>query len=199
MVTPYFDATRQRWRVRWGRRGARMQRFFPSLIEAETFARALPETPRGPYRTSARTTDAEWIARSVQIDDSGCWRWQLARMPREGYGLGTRRGRRVLAHRISYETFVGPIPEGMQLDHLCRVRHCVNPEHLEPVTPRENIMRSPITQAALNAAKRECPQGHPYDEVNTYRYRGARICRACSRARRAAWRASRVERQAVAS
>jgi HNH endonuclease len=66
-------------------------------------------------------------------DDRGCWRWTGARHP-EGYGIFRENGRRFLAHRWSYEHHVGPIPDDLQLDHLCRVRACVNPDHLEPVT-----------------------------------------------------------------
>ena len=125
------------------------------------------------------------IKRLTVIDAQGCWRWQGRTMPHEGYGvLSTREDGKThthLAHRVAYETFVGPISDGLQLDHLCRVRDCVNPAHLEPVTPRENVMRSPIAQAALNAAKTHCPQGHPYDEANTYRTPRGRVCRACAR------------------
>lgn len=74
-------------------------------------------------------------------DRSGeCWLW-LGRKNPKGYGQMTISKHQRSAHRVSYETFVGPIPEGMQIDHLCRVRHCVNPEHLEPVTQRVNLQR----------------------------------------------------------
>jgi hypothetical protein len=85
-------------------------------------------------------------------------------------------------HRVAYELLVGPIPEGLELDHLCRNTRCVNPEHLEPVTGRENLMRAVSSWAAKNAAKTHCPQGHPYDEENTKVKRdGGRACRACGR------------------
>lgn len=93
----------------------------------------------------------------------------------KGYGQMKRDGRDCRAHRVAYEWLVGPIPDGLQLDHLCMVRACVNPAHLEPVTNEENQRRAA-------AYKTECPQGHPYDEVNTYvRPDGARRCRACRR------------------
>lgn len=81
----------------------------------------------------------------VEIDPvAGCWLWTAAKN-NGGYGMFTfTTGWRRSAHRVSYETFVGPIPDGLQLDHLCRVRHCVNPDHLEPVTAAENTRRSPI-------------------------------------------------------
>lgn len=120
----------------------------------------------------------------VHIDEqTGCWLWQAA-TSRDGYGFFTIRTRlQGVAHRWAYETFVGPIPPGLHLDHLCRVRNCVNPEHLEPVTSRENSLRGDTFQAR-NVAKTHCPKGHGYTEENTYRdKRGARFCRECRRIR----------------
>ena len=73
-------------------------------------------------------------------DNGGCWLWGLALTPK-GYGRIKIRNRNVRAHRVSYEAFCGPIPSGMVIDHSCRVRHCVNPAHLEPVTDAENLRR----------------------------------------------------------
>lgn len=91
------------------------------------------------------------------------------------------------AHCFAYEITVGPIPDGLEIDHLCRVRSCVNPSHLEAVTRRTNLLRgkSPI---ALNAQKTHCVRGHSFDESNTYirqdgRRAGGRCCRACIRER----------------
>jgi len=81
-----------------------------------------------------------------EVDDSGCWLWQKSRN-RDGYGWASMNGKTYQAHRLIYRLAVGAVPQGMILDHLCRVRHCVNPDHLEPVTPAENLRRSPITQA----------------------------------------------------
>lgn len=117
------------------------------------------------------------LAAVAEVTDSGCW--LVRRRTLAGYGQVVRSGRPRLAHRMSYELFVGPIPEGLDLDHLCRNRPCCNPEHLEPVTRRENLMRSPIAPAAINAAKTHCPRGHLYDEQNTYLSQGKRSCRAC--------------------
>jgi len=80
-------------------------------------------------------------------------------------------------------SMVGEIPEGLQIDHLCRVPACVRPDHLEVVTPRINVWRG-RSDAAKNALKTECPQGHPYDEKNTRRdWEGKRSCRECARLR----------------
>ncbi len=135
------------------------------------------------YRS--RTPLTERIRTNVSVDDDGCWIWQLRCMRKGGYGLITVAGGPKLAHRVSYEVFVGPIPSGLQIDHLCRVRLCVNPDHLEPVTARENIMRSPFAPAAINARKTHCPQGHEYTPENTYRqHHGGRLCRTCQLNRR---------------
>ncbi|MFI1942236.1 HNH endonuclease signature motif containing protein [Streptomyces purpureus] len=115
-------------------------------------------------------------------DRSGaCWLWTKA-LDRHGYAEIKIDRRHYLAHRVSYELFVGPIPPGLVIDHLCRVRSCLNPAHLEPVTNRENVLRGEGL-AAQNAAKAHCPQGHPYDEANTIlRPSGSRRCRACHNA-----------------
>lgn len=122
-----------------------------------------------------------------------CWLW-TASLNNRGYGLVTTPGRRLrLAHRAAYEEFVGPIPEGKHLDHLCRVRRCINPTHLEPVTPLENTRRSPIA----HGSESECPRGHRYDEANTYRGSGRRYCRRCTSAYRALYKTLTEEDRAA--
>lgn len=112
----------------------------------------------------------------------GCWEWTAART-REGYGRFGLHGRRRQAHRVVYQWLVGPVPDGMVLDHLCRNRACVRPDHLEPVTDKVNVLRGE-GPAPRNASKTHCLAGHPYDEENTYRRPdGCRDCRACKRLR----------------
>ena len=115
----------------------------------------------------------------VEPQEDGCWLWG-GQINDHGYGL-FRAGRVYRAHRWSYEHLVGPIPEGLVLDHLCRVRNCVNPDHLEPVTHRENVLRG-VGPTAANAAKTECRKGHALVGDNVrQRPTGCRECRTCAR------------------
>lgn len=117
----------------------------------------------------------------------GCWRW-TGPTTHDGYGQISVNGRTMVAHQFAYITFVGPVPEGKQLDHSCRHRWCVNPHHLEPVTSAVNTMRGE-SFSAQNARKTHCPQGHPYDVANTYRFGPGmryRACRTCRGQRHAA-------------
>ncbi len=111
--------------------------------------------------------------------NSECWLWVGYVRP-DGYGeMGGGPGEVLRAHRFSYEHFVGPIPAGLTIDHLCRVRSCVNPKHLEPVTQRENNRRG-FSIYATNARKTHCKNGHPFDEANTRWHRSNGItCRRC--------------------
>lgn len=117
----------------------------------------------------------------VPEPNSGCWLW-LGKVAKDtGYGKASFRGREILAHRLFYGTLVGPIPRGLTLDHLCRVRSCVNPAHTEPVTRAVNVMRGDGI-AARNARKITCHAGHPFTKRNTYiTADGYRQCRECRR------------------
>jgi len=129
-------------------------------------------------------------ARVVKAAD-GCWVWTGA-LNKAGYGaIGS--GTKVLrTHRVMYEHLVGPIPDGLQLDHLCRNRACCNPEHLEPVTNHENWMRGehPVVKAIRD---RVCKRGHELTDDNVYvRKSGGILCRTCVLANNAAYRKRRA-------
>ena len=103
-----------------------------------------------------------------------CWLW-TGGTAGKGYGniqVGGRKGRKQYVHRVSYEMFVGPIPTGYHIDHLCRNRRCIRPDHLAAIPGSENSSQG-------NGSKTHCPAGHAYNEVNTRIYRGKRYCRAC--------------------
>jgi hypothetical protein len=123
-------------------------------------------------------------AKVEKTDD--CWNWTGAKSgsPTKGYyGMFGLSPTVKLAHRVSYETTIGPVPVGLQLDHLCRNTLCVNPAHLEPVTAAENVRRAA-------AFVTRCPHGHAYDEQNTWiDGRGRRNCKKCRAFRKRRWRA----------
>lgn len=125
----------------------------------------------------------------------GCWNWTAAIDPVSGYGRISVEGSTGYAHRVAFEILVGPIPDGLTIDHLCRNRRCVNPVHLEPVTQRENTLRG-TGLSARRAAQTHCQNGHSFDEANTYWFDGHRTCRVCKREYMSdyhpAWRARRA-------
>lgn len=120
-------------------------------------------------------------AKVVQ-NDEGCWEWQ-GYIAQNGYGRFQWEGRESYPHRFAHERFVGQIPEGFDIDHLCRNRRCVNPTHLEAVPRIVNAQRGEhpnVVQGRLG----HCRRGHPYNEKNTYIYRNMRQCRRCKQERR---------------
>ncbi len=124
----------------------------------------------------AQDYDPTWLFKKVK-QTAGCWFWQGSKY-QNGYGKYGSRG--IMAHRIFYTLFKGEVPTDMALDHLCRERTCVNPEHLEIVTMVENVMRGESTHAK-NARKTHCKKGHELTGANLYIHptRGHRQCRTC--------------------
>jgi hypothetical protein len=121
-----------------------------------------------------------------------CWVWTGSRGS-NGYGQFFFEGRLRKAHRVSYAMAVGPIPTGLDLDHLCRNRACVRPSHLEPVTRRENLIRG-AGFIAKQAAQTHCLRGHPLFGENLYRRaNGKRECRVCRLERQRSWKAIRCQ------
>ncbi|WP_081471343.1 HNH endonuclease signature motif containing protein [Methyloversatilis universalis] len=109
------------------------------------------------------------IRRNIGPGDGGCWLWLRSRS-RDGYGWASLGNKTFQAHRLVYELIRGSVPAGLVLDHLCRVRNCVNPDHLQPVTPRENLVRSELTPAGMSV----CKQGHEFQNKG-----GQRRCLIC--------------------
>lgn len=128
----------------------------------------------------------------VARDGSGCWLWN-GKVSEKGYGIIQHERRRLYAHRVGFELFVGSVPNGLELDHLCRVRRCVNPAHLEPVPHVENVARGEAGKPQRD--RTHCKAGHPYDETNTYtKPDGARGCKECRRAAQRRFQARNRER-----
>ena len=123
--------------------------------------------------------NARLLEKSIPEPNSGCWLW-IGHLSKNGYGKlrvkNNSRWQTQYAHRISYQTFVCEIPNGLDLDHICRVRSCINPAHLEPVSRSTNLARSPLMNR--QKIKTSCPKGHIYSGVNL---RGQRICHECQR------------------
>jgi len=136
--------------------------------------------------SSPSIVDRFWAKVEKSATPGACWNW-LGSVNNQGYGsirIKPKPASPTLVHRYAYELLVGPIPEGMELDHRCRNRGCVNPAHLEVVTRSENCSRgdSGLAWALHQRRKTHCPQGHPYDLFNTYYDKnGGRQCRICRR------------------
>lgn len=131
------------------------------------------------YKQDSKTVIRFW----KHVEKSpNCWLWN-GHKDSAGYGRFcyiTLTNKRIPAHRFAYENINGKIKDGLVIDHLCRNPPCVNPDHLEPVTHKENILRG-IGITAIESKKTHCPSEHPYDEKNTYKYKTFRGCRECRR------------------
>lgn len=132
------------------------------------------------HHTHKPVPPADFSTFYIPVTESGCWLWTGYVMA-NGYARYWRADGSTMAHRYAYQLHKGPIPEGLQLDHLCRVRCCVNPDHLEAVTIKTNVLRG-IGITANNAKLTHCKHGHPLIPENIYQYhdngRRCRICRA---------------------
>jgi hypothetical protein len=136
---------------------------------------SIPKRPRCNHNTLPHP--ARFWAKVQKTE--GCWEWLGARTKAEGYGVYRLNNRNHVAHRVAYELNIGLIPEGMQIDHLCRNRLCVNPAHMEVVTNQVNQLRS-NGAGGVNARRTHCAQGHEFTPENTYlNPRGDRNCRTC--------------------
>lgn len=118
----------------------------------------------------------------ISVVKGGCWHF-LGSIAKSGYGVVSiangKRSKVMLAHRVSYLIFNGKLEEGLVIDHICRNRKCVNPDHLRQVTRNENVLENSESLQAKNAKKTHCPSGHEYNEKNTRIYNGWRYCKAC--------------------
>lgn len=144
----------------------------------------MSRNPSGPRPNWTTRSTMQRFAEKVLLPEprTGCWMWTGAKTT-AGYGTFSPRGKSVYAHRYSYEQFVGPIPRGLELDHLCRNPACVNPDHLEAVTQRTNVLRS-RSFSAQNAVKTHCSKGHEFSPDNTWTSkRNQRNCITCHRRR----------------
>lgn len=135
----------------------------------------------------ANETIEEKLLRRSEILESGCRQWIGALYNGYGYVALPRTQHPIRAHRVAYRTWVGPIPDGLTIDHLCRNRACIEPTHLEAVPAKVNILRGD-TLAARNKAKTHCNHGHPFEGDNLRITKtGERVCRACQERAKQAW------------
>lgn len=125
----------------------------------------------------------DYLERVKFNEDTFCWEWTGAKSG-VGYGMLRKNQKNYTLHRLTYIRFKGDVPQGLEIDHLCRVRHCCNPEHLEAVTRSVNNLRGEVGKHNQNVKKTHCLRGHPLFGENCYNHPdGSRQCRKCSKMR----------------
>jgi hypothetical protein len=132
---------------------------------------------------------SEKVRQFVVIDERGCWNWPRAKV-RKGYGVVHYQRKQHYTHRVMYEAAKGEIPNGLQIDHLCRNTSCCNPDHLDAVSPKENTRRADAARGGQRMLRRgsHCPHGHAFTNSNTYvDQRGQISCRECRKRRHEEW------------
>ena len=160
---------------------------FTAPVIADIFTMSAPSVSRLaklPEKTLEQRFDEKY-----RVDDSGCWLW-TEWLDSDGYGIISIKHKNHRAHRVSYERYVGKIPDGMVIDHLCRVRHCVNPDHLRVVTNAENVLCGEGKTARL-ARQTHCINGHSLEDAYITKD-GYRQCTPCNRARAKGYREKRL-------
>jgi len=156
-------------------------------IDGREISSKLPRSKDDAGRFVSMDRYAQFLELYIPEPNSGCWIW-IGALSRafNGYGKFWDGTKKVMAHRFAYEHIKGPIPDNLELDHLCRLRCCVNPDHLEPVTSKENSQRGNV--GLPQREKTHCPAGHEYDAENTYFTKaGSRHCKECVRQRALAY------------
>ena len=133
----------------------------------------LPENIKRRFLTKVNKTDDCWLWEG-RVNPGGMGQFRIAPKSK-----GNQTGCRLDVHKLIYLWFKGPIHNGMEIDHLCRVPTCVNPDHLDPVTHLENMHRGVAAVGTHHSRKTHCIHGHPFNDENTYWWRGKRVCRAC--------------------
>jgi len=145
--------------------------------------------PSGHYLHKSSNPEVRFRSFIMPVTESGCWIWTGSCQPR-GYGLFNLSGKPELAHRVAYQLWRGEIPDECELDHLCRVTSCVNPEHLEAVVHRTNVLRG-VGKAAKYIKRTHCARGHRLSGKNLHlRSDGGRRCRMCVKIRMEDYHAS---------
>lgn len=157
-----------------------------NLAKLKELAAVRRERARDEYCGWSKAATRFWSL-VPEMPADGCWLWRGPTKP-SGYGTFNALGLAAVAHRVAYELSQGPIPAGLEIDHLCRNRACVRPDHLEPVTHQENVRRAPKHPGSWQRRLTHCKRGHPFTEDNIYRLGNVRHCRECRRESAASYR-----------